>query len=144
MDEKIKEAINNLRAITEIASRTEKMLTEIIQDELEEINFEKTWNEVMKTLKEEMTDLGFNTWIKPLKVKKANENVLILLAPNIYTKDLIKTRLLEEIKRITNEILNKNVEIKVEVENNEWKEKPNAKINSSKIKLKWVKRCFKI
>ena len=43
----------------------------------------KKWDEILLTVKEEheLTDVSFNTWVKPLKVSSVDNNVLYILVP---------------------------------------------------------------
>lgn len=42
------------------------------------------WNEILQTVKEEhgLTDVSFNTWIKPLEVFAIDGNTLYILVPS--------------------------------------------------------------
>ena len=57
-------------------------------------------------LKEEVTSISFETWIKPLKIKSIDSNHIVFIANSEYQKDSIETRysslIFNTIKYITN------------------------------------------
>ena len=57
-------------------------------------------------LKEEVTSISFETWIKPLKIKSIDNNNIVFIANSEYQKDSIETRysslIFNTIKYITN------------------------------------------
>ncbi len=85
-------------------------------------------------LKEEVTSISYETWIKPLKIKSIENNNIVFIANSEYQKDSIETRysslIFNTLKYITNKdysfsvvleddiISNKDVVISEEKNNN--------------------------
>ena len=52
------------------------------------------WNEILQMVKEEhgLTDVSFNTWIKPLEVFAIDGNTLYILVPSEQMGSAISTK----------------------------------------------------
>ncbi|MCS7249505.1 MAG: chromosomal replication initiator protein DnaA [candidate division WOR-3 bacterium] len=62
------------------------------------INVENMWEEILKYLKDRITEDGFHTWIEPIKAKMGNEGLMILEVPNNFFVEWISEHYLSIIK----------------------------------------------
>ncbi len=60
------------------------------------------WKQCLERLEGELTAQQFNTWIRPLKVKAADDGICIL-APNRFVLDWVSSRFLQRISEICQE-----------------------------------------
>ena len=54
------------------------------------------WQDCVDALKSELPTQQFNTWIRPLRVEE-NDNDVVILAPNRFIRDWVKSKFLERI-----------------------------------------------
>ena len=52
----------------------------------------KIWDEVNEMFKLELSELTYNTWILRLKPLDLNDQAILILAPNEFTKKMIDQR----------------------------------------------------
>lgn len=69
------------------------------------------WNEVLKLIKVELTEVSFNTWLKTIKPITITENRVILAAPNEFTKGILEGRYFNLIKNAIKQVTEKEYEI---------------------------------
>lgn len=69
------------------------------------------WNEVLKLIKVELTEVSFNTWLKTIKPITITENRIILAAPNEFTKGILEGRYFNLIKNAIKQVTEKEYEI---------------------------------
>lgn len=74
-------------------------------------DLEIIWNEVLKLIKVELTEVSFNTWLKTIKPIAITENKVILAAPNEFTKGILEGRYLNLIKNAIKQVSKKEYEI---------------------------------
>src|SRR5690242_9145317 len=58
------------------------------------------WEKCLNCLQDEFPSQQFNTWIRPLQVKKQDADELVLFAPNRFVLDWINERFLTRIKEL--------------------------------------------
>lgn len=75
------------------------------RDELELLNNAK------EILKEEMSNVSFNTWIKPIEIKEITDKKIIFLITSNFQKDVIEKKYYELIKNTFKYLTNKDYEI---------------------------------
>lgn len=71
------------------------------------------WEEISNTMKKEMSELNFNTWIAPLEAFKLSQSEFVLLAPNQFTKRTITNRYLDDIQKYLNFIVKNKIRVVV-------------------------------
>lgn len=71
----------------------------------------KIWDEVNEMFKLELSELTYNTWILRLKPLDLNDQAILILAPNEFTKKMIDQRYLKDIKKYLNYLLNQDIEV---------------------------------
>ncbi len=76
------------------------------------LELENIWNEVLKLIKVELTEVSFNTWLKTIKPITIAENIVVLAAPNEFTKNILEGRYLNLIKNAIKQVTNIDYEIK--------------------------------
>lgn len=69
------------------------------------------WNEVLVLIENEMTPVGFNTWIKPLKPVSLSEESFLIAAGSDIVKNMVSGRYLELLKNTLHEITGKDYKI---------------------------------
>lgn len=72
---------------------------------------ETIWNEVLKLIKVELTEVSFNTWLKTIKPIAITENRVILAAPNEFTKGILEGRYLNLIKNAIKQVTKKEYDV---------------------------------
>ena len=68
------------------------------------------WDKTLKILKEELTEVSFNTWIKSIEPTSLEDNILKLGVPNNFTKDILENRykdlIINSLKSVSNKTFN--------------------------------------
>lgn len=57
-----------------------------------------------KEIKDEVTDVTFNTWIKSLELKSKSKDKIVFEAPNIFTKEIVDSRYKDLIIKYTKKL----------------------------------------
>ena len=68
-------------------------------------------------LKNETTQITFDTWIQSLEIKSFNDNNVILIASTSFQKDILESRYLDLITNTFNFITNKKCNVVIKLEN---------------------------
>ena len=100
---------------------------------------EKNWDKILQAVKEEheLTDVSFNTWLKPLTVHSVEGNVLYILVPSEQTAlNYINRKFEKPIKVAVAEITGKEYEIRFILEEEAKKMKPVKILNNQDINEK--------
>lgn len=74
-------------------------------------DLENIWNEALKLIKVELTEVSFNTWLKTINPVMIAEDKIILAAPNEFTKGILEGRYLNLIKNAIKQVTNKEFNI---------------------------------
>ncbi len=74
--------------------------------------YDEIWNETLKLIKDELTEVSFNTWLKSITPISVDENDFILYVPEDFTKGIIETRYSSLIKNALKQTTNKEYNIK--------------------------------
>ena len=77
------------------------------------------WERAKELLKEEMTSISFETWVKPLEPIGMQNNTITLKAISVFQKDMIESRYLDLIKNTFNFITKKDYSIFIYYNENE-------------------------
>ncbi len=80
------------------------------------------WNKVLKLIKEDVIEVSFNTWIEPIIPVELDNNVLILMVPYEYSKNVIEERYVELIKNALLYVTGENYEIDVRIKDSKVEE----------------------
>ena len=57
-----------------------------------ETNLDQIWDSVLGLIKVELTEVSFNTWLKSIEPINLEDDVIILGAPNDFTKGILEGR----------------------------------------------------
>lgn len=76
------------------------------------LKLEEIWGNALKLIKNELTEVSFNTWLKTIEPITINDNYIILGAPNEFTKGILEARYLTLIKNAVKQISSIDFEIK--------------------------------
>lgn len=97
------------------------------------------WDKTLNTLKGELTEVSFNTWIKSIEPMSISDTTIRLGVPNNFTKDILENRYKDLIKNSIQAVFNKSYNIEffiiseeaVELESNRRSEesKPTLVVN---------------
>jgi chromosomal replication initiator protein len=76
-------------------------------------SLEKIWNEVLDIIKEDLNNVSFTTWFKPIKPIKLLNNKVYLQAPEEFLRNMITRRYNNLLQNSFNHILDEEVEVKI-------------------------------
>ncbi|WP_069651075.1 chromosomal replication initiator protein DnaA [Caloranaerobacter ferrireducens] len=76
------------------------------------LNLDDIWNDTLRLIKTELTEVSFNTWFKTIEPLAINDNQIVLGAPNEFTKGILVARYLTLIKNAVKQATNKDFDIK--------------------------------
>jgi len=74
-------------------------------------DLDNIWNEALKLIKVELTEVSFNTWLKTINPLMKAEDKIILAAPNEFTKGILEGRYLNLIKNAIKQVTSKEYDI---------------------------------
>jgi len=77
-------------------------------------NINEIWVEVLNIIKEDLNEVSFSTWFKPIKPLSLVNNTAYLLAPEDFLRDMLTKRYINLLKNAFSYILN-NEEIEVKI-----------------------------
>jgi chromosomal replication initiator protein len=80
---------------------------------------EDLWQRILGELEKKISKPSFDTWLNSTKVITFNEAELIISTPTQFTKDWLETRYVNLIRMAVNETLNRNITVKVIIEDEE-------------------------
>ncbi len=76
-------------------------------------NISQLWNKTLELLKDELTEVSFNTWIKSIKPISIIDNIISLEVPNDFIRGIIQARYISlitnSLKQVTNEDFSVNL-----------------------------------
>jgi chromosomal replication initiator protein len=76
-------------------------------------SLEKIWDEVLDIIKEDLNNVSFTTWFKPIKPIKLVNNKVYLQAPEEFLRNMITRRYNNLLQNSFNHILDGEVEVKI-------------------------------
>ncbi len=88
---------------------------------------EEYWTRVLELVQPEMSSISFDTWIKTLQPIGMDDNTFTVKASSVFQKNIIDTRYGELVKSAIRHIVNKDLELKVILEEGEKEETLNNK-----------------
>ncbi len=71
------------------------------------------WERILELIENEMTPVGFNTWIKPLKPYSMTDDELLIAADSDIVKNMVSGRYMELLKNTVKEITGKDFNITI-------------------------------
>lgn len=74
------------------------------------------WKEVLKQLAEEMAEVVYNSWIRPIKAESMSEDKIILKVPSSLNKNIIMTKYFSLIESCLESVTSRKFDIEVFVE----------------------------
>ncbi len=83
-------------------------------------NLDNIWNEVLKLIKVELTEVSFNTWLKTIEPVNISSNKVILAAPNEFTKGILVGRYLNLIKNAFTQVTQEEFDIQFIIPGEEY------------------------
>ncbi|MTI49787.1 chromosomal replication initiator protein DnaA [Sporosalibacterium faouarense] len=75
-------------------------------------NLEDIWSDSLSLIKTELTEVSFNTWLKTINPITVNDDLIVLGAPNEFTKGILEARYMTLIKNAIKQVSGKDYEIK--------------------------------
>jgi len=91
----------------------------------------KTWEKIQEKLAEALGTPAYESWIKPVKFNSLDENCLLISTNSNIAKKRIYKNYLELINKIIKEVTEKNIKLKIKVE--EFENIQQTKINFPEI-----------
>lgn len=83
------------------------------------VDIQSLWEKTLNIVKTELTEVGFNTWIKSLKPIKLTQDALYLLAPTEFSKNILDARYKDLVGNAVKLVASKKYEIKFILENDD-------------------------
>ncbi len=74
-------------------------------------NLDNIWEEVLKVIKVELTEVSYNTWLKTIIPISMADKKIVLAAPNDFTKGILEGRYLNLIKNAIKEVTKEDFSI---------------------------------
>ena len=71
------------------------------------------WNDVLEIIKVELTEISFNTWLKPITPYTIDGDKIILLAENHFVKGILDSRYSKLITSALKLVISKELEVKI-------------------------------
>ncbi|MGE4283119.1 MAG: chromosomal replication initiator protein DnaA [Clostridia bacterium] len=90
------------------------------------------WNKTQNIIRLEITEVGFNTWIKTIVPVSISDNKITLGVPNDFNKNIIMGRYFPLIKNSITAAASKEYDITIILSENDEKENNNTSINIEK------------
>lgn len=81
--------------------------------------YDEIWNETLKLIKGELTEVSFNTWLKSITPISADEKTFVLYVPEDFTKGIIETRYSSLIKNALKQTTGKEYNVKFTITKSE-------------------------
>lgn len=79
----------------------------------------KVWKLTLDKIYKELSDQNYNTWIKPIKLNKIDENIIKLYVPNKFIKNWVEENYKKKLENIATEVGYLNYEIYIEISEEE-------------------------
>ncbi|MFA6940020.1 MAG: chromosomal replication initiator protein DnaA [Clostridiaceae bacterium] len=79
------------------------------------------WDKTLNTIKGELTNVSYNTWIKSLTPMSIDNNIVVLKVPNEFTKDILESRYKSLLINTLKDVSSKDFDIKFVINNAEEK-----------------------
>lgn len=92
------------------------------------------WEKALIILKDEMTEVSYNTWIKSAVPKSIDGNKIIFSVPNNFTRDTLDGRYKDLLKNSIKIISSTDYDIEFRIASEDAVESSHAKIKQSKVK----------
>lgn len=77
------------------------------------------WEKTLNIIKAELSEVGFNTWIKCIEPVNTSQDTIFLSVPNEFTKGILEARYKDLISNALKLVSNKKYEIKFVLENDD-------------------------
>lgn len=76
-------------------------------------NLNELLNKAKELLKEETTEISYQTWFKSLEIDSMNENAIVLVADSIFQKELLESKFQDLVVNTFNFLTNKNCSVSI-------------------------------
>ncbi len=74
-------------------------------------DYQNIWNKTLDILKNEITEVSYNTWIKSIEPKKLHGNILILEIPNEFNKNILENRYISILENSLKQVCGREITI---------------------------------
>ncbi len=78
-----------------------------------QLNLDELLNKAKELLKEETTEISYQTWFKSLEIDSMHENSIVLVADSIFQKELLESKFQDLVVNTFNFLTNKNCSITI-------------------------------
>jgi len=84
------------------------------------------WDKTLNTIKGELTNVSYNTWIKSLTPINIDNNIVVLKVPNEFTKDILESRYKSLLINTLKDVSSRDFDIKFIINKEEDKDLRNS------------------
>jgi chromosomal replication initiator protein len=81
-------------------------------------HYNELWQQVLATIQTKLSKPSFDTWLKSTKATLFTDSLLVICAPNVFTKEWLETRYSKMIASTVYESFNKQVDVQIITEEN--------------------------
>lgn len=78
-------------------------------------HIEQLWQQVLSIIKTKVSKPSYDTWLKSTKAVEFTDSLLVICAPNNFSKEWLETRYTKMISSTVHEFLDKQVEIRITI-----------------------------
>ncbi|ABR46244.1 chromosomal replication initiator protein DnaA [Alkaliphilus metalliredigens QYMF] len=82
-------------------------------------NLPQIWEKAINLIKTELTEVSFNTWVKPIQAISLDNETLVLGVPNDFTQGILNARYNTLISNAVKQVTSKNYEVHIVVPSEE-------------------------
>ena len=78
-------------------------------------NYQEIWNKCLNVIKDNLTDLTFNTWFKPIIPEKLEGNVLTINVPSQFFYEFLEEHYIDLLKKVIKKELGSHAKLKYSI-----------------------------
>ncbi len=78
-------------------------------------NYQEIWNKCLSVIKDNLTDLTFNTWFKPIIPEKLEGNILTINVPSQFFYEFLEEHYIDLLKKVIKKELGSNAKLKYSI-----------------------------
>ncbi|BAZ07310.1 chromosomal replication initiator protein DnaA [Calothrix sp. NIES-3974] len=83
------------------------------------MSIDNLWNQVLERLKVELSRPTFETWIRPTKAERLEDNCLVISTPNPFARNWLQKYYIHTIASVVREITGQSVQIYIVINDND-------------------------
>ena len=87
-----------------------------LSDKDKKLNADNVWNNAKDIIKDELTEVSFNTWIEPIIQFKIEENTIFLQVCNEFSKSILEARYIDLLTNAIYQVMDSSFNLELLVE----------------------------